>query len=89
MTIRCYIDLTTAANANCKTYLNNQNPSPAKGSLIPFSFDDIVPDNTPTSIARIPETVRNDGAWYDLQGRRTWFPTHGIYIHNGKKILVR
>ena len=89
MTNRCYIDLTTAANANCKTYLNNQNPSPAKGSLIPFSFDDIVPDNTPTSIARIPETVRNDGAWYDLQGRRTWFPTHGIYIHNGKKILIR
>ena len=89
MTNRCYIDLTTAANAACKTYLTNSNPNPAKGSLIPFSFDDIVPDTTPTSIARIPETVRNDGAWYDLQGRRTWFPTHGIYIHNGKKILIR
>ncbi len=28
-------------------------------------------------------------AYYDLQGRRVSKPVHGVYIHNGKKILVK
>lgn len=40
----------------------------------------------------ITETVANDSskqnnAYYDLQGRRIQAPQHGIYIHNGKKIV--
>ena len=36
-------------------------------------------------------TTYEDGMWYDLQGRKyTNQPTqHGIYIQNGKKILVK
>jgi hypothetical protein len=30
-----------------------------------------------------------DGPLYDLQGRRVQHPTHGVYIQNGKKIVVR
>ena len=38
----------------------------------------------------VPQHLQ-DGAWYDLQGRRyTDKPTaHGIYIMNGKKILIK
>ncbi|MBQ7420895.1 MAG: hypothetical protein IJV27_01920 [Prevotella sp.] len=35
------------------------------------------------------EPVVNDGAWYTLQGIRVAQPTKGIYIHNGKKIVVK
>ena len=27
--------------------------------------------------------------WYDLKGRRVLFPTKGIYIVNGKKIIIK
>ncbi|WP_288287194.1 hypothetical protein [uncultured Prevotella sp.] len=31
----------------------------------------------------------DNGQWTDLQGRRVEKPAHGLYIRNGKKILVR
>jgi len=31
----------------------------------------------------------NDGAWYSLSGQRVAKPQHGIYIHNGKKVVVK
>lgn len=84
MTNRCYIDLKKDANKTAYNYLNTTSPDPAKGSLIAFSFDDV-----PAGIARIPAYVQSNDAWYDLQGRKTWFPTSGIYIHNGKKIFIK
>lgn len=47
---------------------------------------------SPTSIETIntqPSTTMNDGAWYDLTGRRVSNPTQGIYIHNGKKVVIK
>lgn len=48
------------------------------------------PGITPTGIST-PTTVMEDAApYYDLQGRRIKKPTQsGIYIHNGRKIVVR
>lgn len=34
------------------------------------------------------ETRQNSG-WYTLQGQRVEHPTKGIYIHNGKKVVLR
>jgi hypothetical protein len=34
------------------------------------------------------EAITND-CYYDLQGRRVQQPANGLYIRNGKKILVR
>lgn len=34
------------------------------------------------------ETEQNSG-WYTLQGQRVDNPTKGIYIHNGKKVILR
>ncbi len=42
-----------------------------------------------TSIEHITDTTVNDGAIYDLQGRKVENPSKGIYIINGKKVLVK
>ncbi|MBE6295610.1 MAG: hypothetical protein E7086_03770 [Bacteroidales bacterium] len=42
-----------------------------------------------TSIENITDTTVNDGAIYDLQGRKVENPSKGIYIINGKKVLVK
>ena len=31
----------------------------------------------------------NDNAWYNLQGQRVEKPQHGIYIHAGKKVVLK
>ena len=46
----------------------------------------------PNSIENITDKTKEsvgDGYYYDLQGRRVLNPTRGIYIHNGKKIVVK
>lgn len=35
------------------------------------------------------KTVKADGAYYTLEGVKTTKPVKGIYIHNGKKIVVK
>ncbi|MBQ9654629.1 MAG: DUF5123 domain-containing protein [Prevotella sp.] len=45
----------------------------------------------PTAIEAV-ETAKgtvNDGAWYTLQGVRVDKPAKGLYIHNGKKVVVK
>ncbi|MBQ7513191.1 MAG: hypothetical protein IJS95_02235, partial [Prevotella sp.] len=31
----------------------------------------------------------NDNSWYDLQGRRVAQPKKGLYIVNGKKVVLK
>ena len=50
-----------------------------------ISFDD---DDQTTGIARVEETVAND-AVYTLSGVRVAKPTKGLYIMNGKKVVVK
>ena len=35
-----------------------------------------------------PALSQGEGAWYDLQGRRVAQPTKGLYIVNGRKVIV-
>lgn len=44
---------------------------------------------TPTGINLIPTLSKDEEIWYDLSGRRINKPINGIYIKNGKKVLVR
>lgn len=45
---------------------------------------------TPTGIESVPKSDEEaDGILYDLQGRPVENPVRGIYIRNGKKVLVR
>ena len=46
-------------------------------------------DATAIDAIRDAETVAGDGAYYDLAGRRVLNPTKGIFIHNGKKVVIK
>ncbi|MBR6121384.1 MAG: glycosyl hydrolase family 2 [Prevotella sp.] len=46
------------------------------------------PKQAPTGITRLT-TAANDGLFYSLQGLRVKRPERGIYIRNGRKVLVR
>lgn len=67
---------------------DSNNPSLAKAMLL---FDDENFDNDITAIGIITEndSIVNDNAYYNLQGVRVATPSKGIYIFNGKKILVK
>ena len=53
------------------------------------SFSIAVGGNT-TAIETVGiTTLEGEGQWYDLQGRRVMQPQKGIYIRNGKKVVVR
>ncbi len=45
-------------------------------------------DGEATSINSV-KTAKADGAYYTLEGVKTTKPVKGIYIHNGKKIVVK
>lgn len=65
--------------------LKNNAASPAKGmSLV---FDD---EPTVTGINGISETAEEDNApYYNLNGMRVDHPQKGVYIHNGKKVIIK
>lgn len=67
---------------------DSNNPSLAKAMLL---FDDENFDNDITAIGIITEndSIVKDNAYYNLQGVRVATPSKGIYIFNGKKILVK
>ena len=47
-------------------------------------------DEETTGISTAVTTVPADGDWYDLNGRKVTAPTRkGIYIQNGKKVVVK
>ena len=42
-----------------------------------------------TGVQNIGNALRNDGVYYDLSGRPVANPKHGIFIINGKKVVIR
>lgn len=73
--------------ANGKTVAANHAyiQTTANAARLNISFDD---DDQTTGIARVEETVAND-AIYSLSGVRVAKPTKGLYIMNGKKVVVK
>lgn len=58
----------------------NQSPSPLR----------VYVDNTATSIDGITNNhVVKDEAYYNLQGVKVQHPQHGVFIHNGKKVVLK
>lgn len=60
-----------------------------KGMRIVFSDGSDWEDNTTTAISVVKQAKPADNAYYTLQGVRVAAPAKGIYIHNGKKIIIR
>lgn len=58
----------------------------AKMTLI---FDDLVDGNEVTGIKELETENLNNDKYYNLQGIEVAHPVKGIYIHNGKKVIVK
>lgn len=58
----------------------------AKMALV---FDDLVDGNETTGIKELETEKMNNNKYYNLQGIEVAHPVKGIYIHNGKKIIVK
>lgn len=50
-----------------------------------FSLDEMIA----TAIERHEQEVKKDNIFYNLAGQRVLYPTKGIYIVNGKKVLIK
>ena len=58
----------------------------AKMALV---FDDLVDGNEVTGIKELETKKMNNNKYYNLQGIEIAHPVKGIYIHNGKKVIVK
>lgn len=78
----------------------NSSYAPAKGSaylevasaLAPsfeIFFDDAAGGTTAIDAVKSAESAVTDGAYYNLAGQRVTNPTKGLYIVNGRKVVVK
>ena len=74
------------ALASNKAYL--QIPTASLTSTSGANGITFVEDGT-TAIQSVTTATTTDDAWYTLQGVRVAQPTRGLYIHNGKKVVVK
>jgi hypothetical protein len=55
------------------------------GNIVPLTEEEVDGIEGPTPSPSLVER----GAWFDLNGRRVQQPRNGIFIKNGKKILMQ
>lgn len=81
-----FVKLKQSAN----TYINPFRAYLTLGSSsAKVSIMDLIMDNTPTAIKHTTIQEGNDTPYYNLQGIKTTPSTRGIYIHNGRKVIIR
>ncbi len=90
LTFRKFVPSTTAIPAD-KAYLKVSKSSVdglARG--LEFVFDDEVTGVNEVRVKNLtPALSQGEGAWYDLQGRKVAQPQKGLYIVNGKKVVLK
>lgn len=62
---------------------------PASLAKMTLVFDDLVDGNEVTGIKELETENLNNDKYYNLQGIEVAHPVKGIYIHNGKKVIVK
>lgn len=62
---------------------------PAQFAKMALVFDDLVDGNETTGIKELETKKMNNNKYYNLQGIEIAHPVKGIYIHNGKKVIVK
>ena len=76
-------DAGTLAAGKCWIELVPSSPAHARALSIVF-------EGTTTGINAVSSSAdKMDGEWYDLSGRRVAQPAKGIYVKNGKKVIVK
>lgn len=63
--------------------------SPVQFAKMALVFDDLVDGNETTGIKELETENLNNDKYYNLQGIEVAHPVKGIYIHNGKKVIVK
>ncbi len=81
-----YIDGTAATVGAGKAYLKLDITDPASAPIL-FLFD--VNENTTTGIERVESPNLKTDTYFNLKGQRVAQPTKGLYIVNGKKVVIR
>lgn len=70
-----------------KAYLETDtNLAPSSGARIDLIFDD---EETTGISTTLVNNEKMDNNYYDLQGRKVANPTRGLYIVNGKKVVIK
>lgn len=46
-------------------------------------------DNTTTGITSISDAPAAHTPYYNIEGMKVESPSHGIYIHNGHKVIMK
>jgi hypothetical protein len=69
-----------------KAYLETETDiTPGQNARIALIFD----DDMPTAISTIEQKAATDNVYYNLSGQRIEHPTKGLYIVNGKKVIIK
>ena len=71
--------------------IENLNTEKVTDIKLPINFRSIESDEDGTTSIKdlTPALSEGEGAWYTLQGQRVAKPGKGLYIRNGKKVIVR
>lgn len=64
-------------------------PAEAQGAKLQLTFGDFGETTGIDDVKVAEDTQANDDAYYTLEGVKVAQPTHGIYIHKGKKVVVK
>lgn len=68
---------------------DSESPMPVQLAKMALVFDDLVDGNETTGIKELVTKKMNNNKYYNLQGIEIAHPVKGIYIHNGKKVIVK
>ena len=83
--VKDYVDANTTLPIPAgKAYLKASIPSGARSLTISFDDEDVTGVN---EVRSQKEDVRSE--WFDLQGRKVAQPAQGLYIVNGKKVVIK
>lgn len=81
-----YIVKSGVAVPKGKPYLKIANENATSKEYLTFS--DTEEDDVTTSIVELSPKVKQSDRWYNLKGQQVTNPQRGLYIHQGKKIIV-
>ena len=81
----CLVNSSGSSVPAGKAYLLATN---VDGSANELTFN-LEEEGNVTGIKSIENAQKNDGVYYDLSGRSISNPTKGLYIVNGKKVIVK
>lgn len=73
-------------------FLGNETDDPKKPSLAKMAivFDDEDDGGSTTTVTEVkPNSTDGDASFYTLQGVKVSRPVKGVYIHNGKKFILK